>query len=105
MPSPSNALQTLIYQRLTTYAPLVALIGTRVVDPPRGEEASPYISFGRSDWQEDDADCIEGREETIQLDIWSIAQDGQREAKDICDAVKKRRCMDMSPSLGNTRLP
>lgn len=89
MPGPSNALQTLIFQRLTTFAPLVALIGTRVVDPPRLDEQAPYISFGPSDWQEDDAECITGRVETIQLDIWSTEQDGQREAKAICDTVKK----------------
>ncbi|OWJ78418.1 DUF3168 domain-containing protein [Haematobacter genomosp. 1] len=88
MPGLSNALQTLILQRLTTFAPLVSL-GVRVCDPPRAKEVPPYISFGPSDWQEDDADCIDGRVETIQIDVWSSAQDGQREAKDICEAVKK----------------
>ena len=89
MPGPSNALQRLIFLRLTSFASLVALIGSRVVDPPRVDEVMPYVSFGPSDWQEDDADCIDGRIETIQIDVWSTAQDGQREAKAICDAVKE----------------
>lgn len=103
MPGPSNALQRLIFQRLTSFTPLVALIGTRVVDPPRVDEVTPYVSFGPSDWQEDDADCIVGRVETIQLDIWSTAQDGQREAKDICDAVKKA-LHDYEADLGDHAL-
>jgi len=84
----SNAFQTLIFQRLTTFAPLVALIGTRVYDQPAAGAVAPYITFGPSDVVPQDVDCIDGRIETLQLDVWSEAQDGKRECKAICDAVR-----------------
>lgn len=86
--SVSNALQTLIYQRLMAYPALVALIGGRVYDGPRATALAPYVTFGASDYVEDDVDCIIGRVETIQIDVWSIADDGKRECKSITDAVK-----------------
>jgi len=86
--SVSNALQTLIFQRLTTQAGVVALVGTRTYDHPPADVSFPYLSFGASDVTEDDADCITGRIETVQIDVWSRAKDGKREAKAIADAVK-----------------
>ncbi len=87
--SEMNALQTLIYNRLTTCAPLVALVGQRVYDRPPLDAPNPYVSFGPSDVTIDDYDCINGRIETMQIDCWSTAEDGMRECKDIVDAVKK----------------
>ena len=87
--SASDELQAAIYTRLTTFAPLVALVGTRVHDLPPSPVVAPYISFGPSDTVSDDAECITGREETLQIDVWSEALDGYRECKLICDQVKK----------------
>lgn len=84
----SNALQKLVYDRLTSYAPLAALVGARIYDHPPLNATFPYISFGPSDYVPDDMDCITGRVETLQIDIWSRAQDGKRECKAITDAVK-----------------
>lgn len=84
----SNALQTAIYARLTTYAPLVALVGARVYDAPPKGAAYPYVSFGPSDSVTEDMECIAAETQTLQIDIWSSAQDGQRECKAIRDQVK-----------------
>jgi hypothetical protein len=83
----SNALQQALFERLTTYAPLVALVGTRVADQPQMDLAPPYITFGASDFIQTDVDCIDGQSETIILDVWSVAQDGKRECKAICAAI------------------
>lgn len=83
----SNALQTAIYARLTTYAPLVALVGARVYDAPPKGAAYPYVSFGPMDALTEDADDVDGADVSLQIDVWSSAQDGQRETKAICDEV------------------
>lgn len=85
--SVSNALQAAIYVRLTTFAPLMALIGAKVYDMPPQDAVYPFVSFGPMDALTDDADDVAGDEVSLQLDVWSAAQDGQREAKAICDAI------------------
>jgi hypothetical protein len=85
----SNSLQAAVYARLTGYAPLTSLIGDRVFDPAPLEAEMPYISFGPSDYVPDDYDCITGRTETLQIDVWSTALDGQRECKAITDLVHR----------------
>lgn len=87
--SASNELQALIYNRLTTNAGVTAIVGTRVYDNPPSNADFPYVSFGPSDVVEDDADCITGRIETIQIDCWSRYQGGFKEVKSLADAVKK----------------
>jgi hypothetical protein len=84
----SWSLQQLIVTRLKAHVGLTALITGRVYDQPPKDVAAPYISIGPSDVVEDDADCILAAVETLQLDVWSEAQDGKREAKLICDQVR-----------------
>lgn len=86
--SASNELQALMYQRLIGNAAVTAIVGNRVYDNPIGKDVFPYISFGPSDVVEDDADCISGRIETVQIDCWSRYQGGFREVKGLADAVK-----------------
>lgn len=83
----SNAIQTAIYATLTGDAALTALIGGRVADHAPEYLAFPCVTFGPSDYLPDDYECMPGRVETIQLDVWSRAQDGKRECKAICDRV------------------
>lgn len=90
--TPSNALQTMLFEQLSG-------AGFTVVDPGDDSTPYPYISFGPSDAIEDDADCITGLVETVQLDIWSNAQDGQREAKDIVHRCR-RLLHGLDASLG-----
>lgn len=87
--SASNDLQKLIYDRLVADAGVHDIIADRVYDNPVGKDSFPFVSFGPSDVVEDDADCITGRIETIQLDCWSRYQGGFKEVKDLTDAVKK----------------
>lgn len=83
-------LQRLIYATLTGNAAIMA-IAHRVYEHipvnPFGEKTA-YISFGPSDSVEDDAECIDGLEVTLQLDIWSRAP-GQLECKTLTDLVRR----------------
>ncbi len=88
MSSPMEELQRAIFDRLTTDPSVVSLI-TGVFDKPGMSEATPYLTFGPVDWSEDDADGLTVREISAQLDVWSIAQDGKREAFQILDAVRR----------------
>ncbi|WP_347311368.1 DUF3168 domain-containing protein [Defluviimonas sp. SAOS-178_SWC] len=87
--SESNALQAMIVARLKADAGVSAIIGQKVYDRPPATVAAPYVSIGPSDYVPDDAECVDGRVETMQIDCWSEAQDGKREAKAIADAAKK----------------
>lgn len=89
--STSNALQTLIFNLLVGDAGVGALVGDKIYDRPSATVTAPYVTFGASDYVPDDHECIDGRVETIQLDVWSEAQDGKREAKAIVDAI--RNCL------------
>ena len=83
----SNAIQKAIFLALTGDAGVSARVGARVADRPPETMAFPNITFGPSDFLPDDFECLPGRIETVQLDVWSRAQDGKREAKAITDAV------------------
>lgn len=93
----SETLQAFLRARLietAAVAELVAgemteLVAGKVVDDPKKPVSHPYISFGPSDVTPEDADCLDGRVETQQIDVWSDAPDGKAEAKRICDAVRK----------------
>lgn len=87
--SESNALQKLIFERLSSFAAVTAIVGTRIADAPPSTLAQPSITFGPSDAVPEDFTCFSGRVETIQIDCWSEAQDGKREAKALTDAVYK----------------
>ncbi len=86
--STSNALQKLIFDLLVASGPVGALVGDKIYDRPGATVPAPYITFGPSDYVPDDDECIDGRIETVQLDVWSEAQDGKRECKAIVDAIR-----------------
>lgn len=87
MTSPTYELQGKIVTLLKASPELTALIGGRVYDRvPEGVQF-PYVSFGPSDEVSDDADCIDGFEVTMQLDVWSRAV-GFPECRSIVDAVR-----------------
>jgi hypothetical protein len=86
----STDLQTLVYQRLIANAGVSAIVGSRVFDGKiRQGVTFPYVTFGPSDQIEDDADCITGLIETIQIDCWSRAGGGFLEVKELADAVRR----------------
>lgn len=87
--TPSEDLERMIFVRLQAYAPLTALIGDGLHHRAPPQAAVPYVSFGPSDWNEDDADCIVSGEYSLQVDVWSREAGGQIECKRIADTVKK----------------
>ncbi|WP_236635821.1 DUF3168 domain-containing protein [Paracoccus aminophilus] len=45
-------------------------LGGRVFDQAGRVTPSPYVTLGPSHWASDDADCIDGRVLTLQIDVW-----------------------------------
>lgn len=86
--SASVELQTLIYETLVGDADVGALIGDRIYDRMPSDGDYPCVTFGPTDYIDDDSQCITGRIETVQLDCWSRDQGRMRPCKEIADAVK-----------------
>jgi hypothetical protein len=86
--SPSLELQGAIVSRLGADVAVTNLVGSRIYDAVPDNAAFPYISMGPSDELSDDADCIEGYDITIQIDVWSRGV-GSVEAKRIAAAVRE----------------
>ena len=80
----SSDLQRLIVARLKAAVPSVA---GRVYDNPAETATMPYVSIGPSYWSDDDAECIEGRSEIIQIDVWASNRPNKATAKDATDEV------------------
>lgn len=73
-------------------------VGARVFDrvPEQQDDslnvATPYISFGPTDEVPADADCIDGVEITIQIDVWSAGDDlaySSAECRTISERVRR----------------
>ena len=88
MASPSLELQGAIVARLKAAAGLSALIGAHVYDDVPKKMVFPYATVGEGDETSDDADCIDGFEISLDIDIWSRAV-GFPEAKRISDEIRK----------------
>lgn len=80
----SSDLQRVIVARLKAAVPSVA---GRVYDNPPETAAMPYVSIGPSYWNDDSAECIRARVETVQVDIWASNRPDKRAAKDATDEV------------------
>ncbi|MEA3534280.1 DUF3168 domain-containing protein [Rhizobium sp. CC-YZS058] len=74
--SASVGLQDIILARLRGSDAVAALVGQKIYDGVPTTAAYPYVSLGATDLRLDDADCVSGREETVQIDCWS--QDNAR---------------------------
>lgn len=86
--SASRELQGAIYDALVADAGAGALVGDRIYDGVPSNNAFPYVSFGPSQEITDDAECIDGEEHFIQIDVWARDQARMGPCKDICAAVK-----------------
>lgn len=80
----SSDLQRVIVARLKAAVPSVA---GRVYDNPPETALMPYISIGPSYWNDDSAECIRARAETVQVDIWASVKPDLRACKDATDEV------------------
>jgi Protein of unknown function (DUF3168) len=87
--SVSAALQKLVLDTLTADLGVAYVVGDRIYDRARPNATFPFISFGPTSVVLVQDDCLEGRTETLQIDIWSTDQAGMLQAKQICDLVIK----------------
>ena len=85
--SPDLELQGVIVSVLKSDPDMISLVQGRIYDRVPETRQFPYVSYGPSDDFEDDADCIEGSNLTVQLDAWS-REVGFPEAKRICNAMR-----------------
>jgi hypothetical protein len=86
--SVSVSFQDLVLARLKAAAAVTAIVDDRIVDGNDDGLAYPNITFGASDFTPDDADCIRGREETLQLDCWTREGGKKWPCRKLVDAVK-----------------
>jgi hypothetical protein len=86
--SASADLQKLIFDRLVADTGVHAIVADRIFDNRPDVATFPCITFGPSDVVEDDAECITGRIETIQLDCWARSNARVNAVKPLVDAVK-----------------
>lgn len=80
----SSDLQKLIVARLKSAVPAVS---GRVYDGPSETAQMPFISIGPSYFTPDDVECIRGRSETLQIDVWGSSKPNRAAVKDAVDQV------------------
>ena len=80
----SSNLQRIIVARLKSAVPAVS---GRVYDAPSETAQMPFISIGPSYFTPDDAECIPGRSETLQIDVWGASKPNRAAVKDTVDQV------------------
>ena len=80
----SSDLQKLIVSRLKSAVPAV---DGRVYDGPSETAQMPYVSIGPSYFTPDNAECIPGRSETLQIDVWGASKPNRAVVKDTVDQV------------------
>ena len=88
MASPSLELQIAIVSRLKATAAVADLIADRVFDSVPDDADFPYVTVGEGDETSDDADCIDGFEISLDVDVWS-REVGFPEAKRISDEIRR----------------
>lgn len=85
--SASRAFQKAVIAALKADAGVAAFVGSRVYDMAPAAEDYPYISLGPSSTVPDNDECIEGREETVQIDVWDRSDGLMHPCRAITDAV------------------
>ncbi len=83
-----DELQRAVYERLRADAGVIAVVGDRVHDNRPAAAQFPCVTFGPSDAIEDDAECIIGEVETLQLDCWARANGRIGPVKPVVKAVR-----------------
>ncbi|MHC3940221.1 DUF3168 domain-containing protein [Paenochrobactrum sp. BZR 201-1] len=85
--SVSVAFQDLLLAKLKADPVVASLVGSRIWDSPPSSPEFPYITLGATDFTPTDVDCIDMREETVQIDVWTRANGRKWQCKQIVDAV------------------
>ncbi|WP_430259792.1 DUF3168 domain-containing protein [Neorhizobium sp. IRS_2294] len=86
--SVSVAFQDLVLSLLSNDDAVSAIVGDRFIDGPDADTAFPYVSFGATDTDRLDAECIPGRDETMQIDCWSRDDGRLNPCKALVNAVE-----------------
>jgi hypothetical protein len=86
--SVSVSFQDLVLACLLANEAVTDIVGDRIVDGDDENLEFPNITFGTSDFFPDDADCIRGREETLQIDCWTRDAGKKWPCRKLVDAVK-----------------
>jgi len=87
----ARALQAAVFEHLKANSAVAAIVGARVYDHPPASAAwkKPYLAFGTGYSVDADADCIDAREHTLQIDCWSRDQGRLGPCRDLADAVHR----------------
>lgn len=83
---PSLALQGAIVAAIQAASPAIA--GGRIYDQPPEAPEFPYLSFGPGQSVANRADCYDGTESFVEINVWSRTV-GFPEAKGIADRVRE----------------
>lgn len=86
MSDPSLEVQAAIVAALKTNGALPAVVGARVYDSVPTSPTFPYVTLGDCQVLPDKAECIDGAELFLQIDVWSRAV-GFPESKQIAKAI------------------
>lgn len=86
--SVSVALQDALRLALLDDAGVTAIVGQDVGDDTVTKHDGAYIRFGPNDVIPEDADCIAGRRETVQIDGFVPGDGNQWKGKRLADAIK-----------------
>lgn len=85
--SASRALQKAVVAALKANATVSGLVGARVYDMQPADAVYPFVSLGPSSFVPSDDECIEARDETLQIDVWSRDNGLMHPCRAITDAV------------------
>lgn len=85
--SGSRALQKAVVTALRADATVAGLVGARVYDMPPAAAVYPFVSLGPSSSVPADDECIDAREESLQIDIWDRSNGLMHPCRAITDAV------------------
>lgn len=86
MSDPSLPLQDSLIKALRADGVLPAVVGRRVYDQVPGAPTYPYVTLGDGQVLPDKAECIDGVEIFLQIDVWS-RKVGYAETKQITAAI------------------
>ena len=86
--SASAELQRAVLAALVADAAVQSHVAGRVYDMPPTAVEFPHVSFGPSQEIEADAECIDGEEHFLQLDVWDRSHGRLNPVKRIVSAVK-----------------
>lgn len=87
MSDPSLAVQKAVVARLKASAALSSLVAGRILDRAPDNVTFPFVQIGYFDTIDDSAECIDGCQVRIEINVWS-REPGQTEAKTIAGHVR-----------------